>query len=181
MTTAGLAEEKFLKLFEIYYRVFIKSELSDSELRIHLIKSIGYFKAKISNFCNISDFKRISGGDINSIKDAGEELINLIKSADEYENIRLSFNKYNEKVLKSLVKAAGINENLKASIEQKIYTGLNKLNSNFNLAADPGAVIQAFIIYYAGVTTEIKSLLKNMYKEESDTLAEMMVMLYINF
>jgi hypothetical protein len=180
---SGLKKEKIIELLEVYYMILIKSDAGSEELTVRNIKSAAYLKAMVNSSSIISDFQLLNGSKkIKEIKHAGENLLNSIKSADNYGKIKKSFKQFNDLVILSVLNIAGVNGNLKKNIEFKIMSGLNKLIADISASNSNAELIrQAYLEFYSEVSSEVNILLKQVYKEKSTILTGIIILTYLNF
>jgi hypothetical protein len=180
--STGITNDKVLKILEIYYRVLVNPDYDNHELKSEIRKRASLLKAYIMSSSFSSDLQNLNGGrKVREVNSAGESLIKSINSTNDYKKIKNYFKNYQEVVLDNLIKVSGMSSTLKNSIEMRINPNLENLNSNLELGSEPYIIVDSFIKYYTSASAEVKSLLKNTYSDNSDSIAEMMIMLYINF
>jgi hypothetical protein len=183
LLSADLNSDKVINLLEIYYRLLITRAFDNEDLRLELTRSAALLKATIITNTYSSHLQTLNGGKkIKEIKNAGQNLILSINSeTNNLNNIKASLTSYQKTVLDNLFKISGMSSTLKNSIEQRILMNLENLSSTIENNTDPYVLVSSFVEYYLSVSSEVKNLLKYTYSDDSDCIAEMMIMLYINF
>jgi hypothetical protein len=180
--STGITNDEVLKILEIYYRVLVNPAYDNHELKRAIRKSASLLKANIMSSSFTSDLENLNGGrKVRAVKTAGEYLVSSINSTTDYSKIKLYFKNYQEIVLDNLFEISGMSLTLKNSIEQRINPNLENLSSSLESNSEPYAIVDSFINYFSSASAEVRSLLKSTYSDDSDSIAEMMIMLYIDF